>query len=230
LNSAYAQAHRNVATACRIMQVGPPCAIPCGGCKNSPQFRHDHWGAVERYGVCGTCLDGQEASVNDHEEMQALLASHDFRPYKWEPARCGYYLSDDDMMCGYSEAEHVKAQVKARWPGAQLASEALAEMDAEAAVPSAEEIQALRDANDEAIKTLVAQGMPITITNVNAVRLQELIDFLFGSLDNERRRAFEAQLQNKFAELIQDARREQARLALLSPSPVLRIVDGNGHG
>lgn len=46
-------------TWCRIMQVGPACPHPCGGCAVTKQsWTHDHWGNVERdpAGLCRECL------------------------------------------------------------------------------------------------------------------------------------------------------------------------------
>lgn len=75
---------KNVATWCRIMQVGPPCSQPCGDCKDNGEFAHDHWRNIanDPDGVCRTCLgedDGMKVYFNPFaftiEENNAFLAA-----------------------------------------------------------------------------------------------------------------------------------------------------------
>lgn len=44
-------------TYCRVMQVGPACPHPCGGCAAAKAtWAHDHWANIDREGVCHECF------------------------------------------------------------------------------------------------------------------------------------------------------------------------------
>lgn len=78
------------------------------------------------------------------------------------------------------------------------------------------QVEALQARNDAALERMARRGMAVQKIDVTNVRLQMLVDVLFGDMDQPNRLVYEHAVQAKFAELLADAEQQASRAALLN--------------
>jgi broad specificity phosphatase PhoE len=105
-------------------------------------------------------------------------------------------------------------------------------------VPTRAEVEAAQEGNDKALQALAQRGMFFGNGNpndqhslllghqavINGVRLETLVEWLLGDLDNEARRRFEMRLQGRYAEMVKTAN-DQAD-ELLGRAAAQRLLQG----
>jgi hypothetical protein len=105
-------------------------------------------------------------------------------------------------------------------------------------VPTRAEVEAAQRKNDQALQALAQRGMFFGNGNpndqhslllghqavINGVRLETLVEWLLGDLDNEARRRFEMRLQGRYAEMVKTAN-DQAD-ELLGRAAAQRLLQG----
>ena len=96
--------------------------------------------------------------------------------------------------------------------------EALSEQVAEALAPTEMRLQveALQARNDAMLQRMARRGLAVQKIDILNVRLQILVDLMFGDMDQPNRLVYEHTVQTRFAELLTDAEQQANRAALLN--------------
>lgn len=94
----------------------------------------------------------------------------------------------------------------------------LGEQVAEALAPTEMRLQveALQTRNDATLQRMARRGLAVQKIDILSVRLQILVDLMFGDMDQPNRLVYEHAVQTKFAELLTDAEQQANRSALLN--------------
>jgi hypothetical protein len=97
------------------------------------------------------------------------------------------------------------------------------------------EMRALEAANSQAEKALAAQGVKLELVSLLRVRLEELVEALFGPIEvdgrpNGARVEYELRLQQRFARELAGVSSQVARAKLTAPSPGWQAVQEGQPG